>query len=541
MGYTCRHCGHENRAKAKFCADCGQLLPAEVSTPAASTAQTESAASGGSGQVTLSTPPVTALSAPITEGAAFDQTAAAVSDEEITPLDVETVPLIEQAHEFVQVEQAAEQIPLSVRPSSNEQKTPPDPILTEPSSTGASNDEAGNKGDLAAAALTADEAAVEPSILPALPASTVLADRYVVVDSPEDSAGQLIYRVEDHGVCRSCGVIVQATEEEPYCYHCGAHLLQSTLPWPLYRLREVAADPANAALLTWQTHTFALEPLGETAPAGQVTPVAPPFPQGVNLLVGQRSHTGLGRSGADEDSILTLTWAGVHEAKAQPTLGLYVVADGMGGHGDGEVASRMATETIGEFLLTQLMLPLFQGQVRSSDTILETINSAIQAANRRIHEGALARNNDMGSTLTLALTINEQVYIANVGDSRTYLWGRDGLRQITQDHSHVFTLYKNGALSEEGIYIHPRRNEIYRSLGISHPIAVDHFQEQWRPGDILLLCCDGLWEMLRNEGITDVLMMNLGDPQIICDELVSRANMAGGEDNISVIVVRVLA
>ena len=149
--------------------------------------------------------------------------------------------------------------------------------------------------------------------------------------------------------------------------------------------------------------------------------------------------------------------------------------------------------------------------------------------------------NDMGTTLTLALVVDERLYVANIGDSRTYLWGRSGLRQLSQDHSYVFSLYKSNALTEDELYTHPRRNEIFRSLGMSDQVEVDQVQEQLSPGDLLLLCCDGLWEMLHNEGIADVLMLNLGDPQIICDELVNRADLAGGEDNISAIVVRALA
>jgi serine/threonine protein phosphatase PrpC len=102
-------------------------------------------------------------------------------------------------------------------------------------------------------------------------------------------------------------------------------------------------------------------------------------------------------------------------------------------------------------------------------------------------------------------------------------------------------MMQQGLLAEEEIYTHEQRNQIYRSLGISEPVAVDAFHAQLTPGSMLVLCCDGLWEMLRSEGIDDVLMLGLRDPQAICDELVRRANEAGGVDNISVIVVRAQA
>jgi serine/threonine protein phosphatase PrpC len=376
------------------------------------------------------------------------------------------------------------------------------------------------------------------SASPALEVGTLIAERYCVLSSQENGPGQWVYQVEDQGVCRSCGAAVQATEEEPYCFNCGAHLLQSTLLWPVRTLQEIAADADNATFV-WQARAFVLSNPAELE--NQVE-IAAPLANGVNLLVGQRSHVGVSRvGGPDEDSIFVLTTSGIYQSYARPTIGLYIVADGMGGHGDGEVASRTAVETMVNCLMPSLVLPLLQGQAQSPVVITELLNQAIQMANRQIHVGALARNNDMGTTLTLAFVVNDQAYVANIGDSRTYLWGRTGLRQITQDHSHVYTLYKNGALSEEGIYTHPRRNEIYRSLGGGNPVNVDHFQVGLTPGDLLLLCCDGLWEMVRYDGIADVHMLNLGDPQIICDELVSRANHAGGEDNISVVVVRAAA
>jgi protein phosphatase len=147
----------------------------------------------------------------------------------------------------------------------------------------------------------------------------------------------------------------------------------------------------------------------------------------------------------------------------------------------------------------------------------------------------------MGSTLTLALVIDGHAFVANVGDSRTYLWRGGLLQQITEDHSAVYQLYRAGALSEEGIYTHPRRNEITRNMGFRTTVQADYFQVELLPGDLLLLCCDGLWEMLHNDGIADLFLVSYGDPQRICDELVKRANQAGGDDNISVIVVQVQA
>ncbi len=262
--------------------------------------------------------------------------------------------------------------------------------------------------------------------------------------------------------------------------------------------------------------------------------------QGVFLLVGQRSDVGDMRRGqANEDSLFVLTAAAASSSLPGPTLGLYLVADGMGGHMDGEIASRTACEVIASDLLTALNLPTLGGY--TPDTVLELIDGALHNANHQIYAAAAADGSNMGTTAVLALVIDDQAYFANAGDSRAYLWRAGELNQITEDHSHVYTLVKNGLIDEDAIYTHPRRNEIFRSLGAAPVVDVECFQAALVPGDLLLLCSDGLWEMLRREGITDVLELNLGDPQVICDELVRRANLAGGDDNITVVAVRVVA
>ena len=355
-----------------------------------------------------------------------------------------------------------------------------------------------------------------------------------------------MYHVQDRGVCRACGAPAYAAAEEPYCSNCGGHLELLSLPWHLCHLQEIAS-PADPDLhLSWEGRTFSVvdgddnhwahEHLADEHRAGG------PFPQGSYLLAGQRSDVGDGRAGrANEDSIYVLTMIAVTNSLASPTVGLYLVADGMGGHMDGEVASRTACEVISADLLAALGLPAWQGFPPDADSMIELIEGAVQRANSHIHDAAAARNSNMGTTVVLALVVEDQVFLANVGDSRAYLWGREGLGQITDDHSHVFALKQKGLIEEDAIYTHPRRNEIYRSLGAAPAVEVDCFHATLMPGDLLLLCSDGLWEMLRNDGIADVLQMNLGDPQVICDELVNRANGAGGDDNISVVVVVVRA
>ena len=381
---------------------------------------------------------------------------------------------------------------------------------------------------------------------------TMVAGRYYLLAGAAGAAGHLVYAAEDHGVCRACGVEASATDDEPYCSNCGAELLQLSSPWPACRLEEITAVNGDPHI-TWQGHTFVVvtdnladlsaepgaepdhEPVGETGAAAGCE-----FAQDVFLLAGQRSDVGNTRRGqANEDSLCVLTAAAVSNSLTHLTLGLYLVADGMGGHMDGEIASRTACEVITAGLLAALALPTLAGF--SPLTVQELIQDALQNANHQIYAAAAAAGSNMGTTAVLALVVGDQAYFANVGDSRGYLWRAGELHQLTEDHSHVYTLYKHDLIDEDAIYTHPRRNEIYRSLGAAPGVEVDCSQAALVPGDLLLLCSDGLWEMLRRAGITDVLELNLGDPQGICDELVRRANLAGGDDNITVVVVRVVA
>ncbi|MBX3012418.1 MAG: serine/threonine-protein phosphatase [Caldilineaceae bacterium] len=375
---------------------------------------------------------------------------------------------------------------------------------------------------------------------PLLTDGDIIADRYWIISSRQTETEETIYLVADHGVCRSCGAVISATEEEQYCFECGAHLRDSNLPWPTLHLRTLPPVPTDSAdapapFFTWNGYPFEQFTEAETL-------VPPPtFTRGVHLLVGQRSDVGILRTDRpDEDSVFTLTLSSIYDSQARPTIGLYLVADGMGGHGDGEIASRIAVETISDHLLEKLILPSRHTGL-SAEAITSHLDEAIQLAHYRIVKEAAARQNEMGTTITMAFVADEMAYIANVGDSRTYRWHEQGLQQISEDHSVVYQLVKRGLLTSEEIYSHPRRNEILRSLGMAAPVRVDQFQVRLAPGNLLLLCCDGLWEMTRNEGIEEVFLQGFQDPQVICDELIRRANQAGGEDNISVIVIRMSA
>jgi len=210
------------------------------------------------------------------------------------------------------------------------------------------------------------------------------------------------------------------------------------------------------------------------------------------------------------------------------------VADGMEGHEGGEIASGMAVRFVADFVMHRLLD--LAGAPLDPETLLR---EAIQGANQAVRQAAQERGTDMGTTVTAALVLGNRAYIANVGDSRTYLIGAAGeVRRVTTDHSLVESLVAVGMIQPEEVYTHPQRNEVYRNLGDKPQVEVDTFVERLRPGDVLLLCSDGLWEMVQDPFDIAALVHNAASPQAASEALVRAANEGGGEDNIAVIVVR---
>jgi protein phosphatase len=169
------------------------------------------------------------------------------------------------------------------------------------------------------------------------------------------------------------------------------------------------------------------------------------------------------------------------------------------------------------------------------------LQQAVQEANREILRYGERKSSarGLGSTVTAVLIQNDQAYIANIGDSRTYLLRGGRLTALTQDHSLVAKLVESKQITPEEVYTHPQRNLIYRSLGAGHKnIEVDIVLHELCPNDVLLLCSDGLWEMVRHQDLENTLK-GQGDPQTICDKLIALANKNGGEDNITALVVHV--
>jgi len=214
-------------------------------------------------------------------------------------------------------------------------------------------------------------------------------------------------------------------------------------------------------------------------------------------------------------------------------LGLLMVADGMGGHAGGEVASAMAIATIASSV---------QGQLRGPEQCAPTaalLQAAIRAADEAIWTQARTHRKlrGMGTTVVLALCQGEQVHLAHVGDSRAYLLHGGRLRQLTEDHSVVAQLIKAGQLTPRQARAHRLRHQITRSVGNGKAVA-ELRCVTWHPGDHLLLCSDGLTTMVADRHLQALLLQAGGDVQAACEALVARANAQGGEDNISVMLAQ---
>jgi protein phosphatase len=219
-----------------------------------------------------------------------------------------------------------------------------------------------------------------------------------------------------------------------------------------------------------------------------------------------------------------------------PERGLYAVADGMGGHAAGEVASRLAIES-----LSASMTPTLEKGPADATEAARELGEAFQAGNRKICEEMLTRAEwrGMGTTIVAMLVLGDEAIIGHVGDSRAYLL-RDGrLHRLTGDHSWVHEQVRLGMMTDEEAHKHPMRNIVTRALGNRNELQVDLAREKPRPGDTFLLCSDGLNSMLSDDEISAALVPHATDPERACHALVDAANQAGGDDNVTVVVLRV--
>ncbi|HJU64942.1 MAG TPA: Stp1/IreP family PP2C-type Ser/Thr phosphatase [Gemmatimonadaceae bacterium] len=244
----------------------------------------------------------------------------------------------------------------------------------------------------------------------------------------------------------------------------------------------------------------------------------------MQLAVAARTDTGMIRSG-NEDSYF---------AEANRERGLFVVADGMGGHAAGEVASEMAVQIVAR----ELSLIAHASTTEISDKLAQ----ALKRANVAIYERTIAEvdKQGMGTTASVLMLSDGKYLIGQVGDSRVYLLRDGALRQLTKDHSYVQEQVDAGFLTPEQARYHPYSNVITRCVGASAEVEPDTYEGEVKKGDVFLVASDGLTGMVDDRRLLQLLMAR-ASPQRIVDALISEANGRGGLDNITAVLVQVLS
>jgi protein phosphatase len=253
---------------------------------------------------------------------------------------------------------------------------------------------------------------------------------------------------------------------------------------------------------------------------------APHIQVGYGLSTGkQRTH--------NEDAFFTLTTMFSYNETELP-FGLYIVADGMGGHKNGEIASELAIRTVVGTILSEIYAPLMGLNPKPSElSFREVFHVGIEKANEEI----ITKSYGGGTTLTAILIIGDQMTIAHVGDSRVYSVDKSGrLEPLTRDHSLVKRLQELGQITPEEAAIHPQRNVLYRALGQGEPFEPEIISSPRPETGSLLVCSDGLWNIVGPDGMRAIIKSGVS-VQDICDRLIDAANDAGGPDNISAILV----
>ncbi len=280
---------------------------------------------------------------------------------------------------------------------------------------------------------------------------------------------------------------------------------------------------------TTSRHAGARVPGGTEKSVHTVQPV-------LALQVGTDTDPGLRRKHVPNEDTLFVTHGTIPSVSSVPTpFALFVVADGMGGHAHGQEASRLAVDT-----LTRSVCGFLSSQHRRPDAFLPGLIEGVRSANQAVYQRNQEQRDNMGTTMTAALIIDTTAYVAHAGDSRCYLYRPSaGLSQITHDHSIVAALVDVNVIQPDDIYTHPMRNLIYRSLGEKATVEVDGSTAPLAAGDILLLCSDGLWEMVRDPQIAAILSESAPDPSRTAHTLIQAALAGGGEDNVSAVVVQV--
>jgi PPM family protein phosphatase len=249
------------------------------------------------------------------------------------------------------------------------------------------------------------------------------------------------------------------------------------------------------------------------------------------FVIGSAQSTGLER-GHNEDALFVMASSSAGE-ESLPEFGIFIVADGMGGHRAGEIASAVSVRTLAHRITSESIVHLFDPEANESGRSLEDLmRQAMQDSNQVVVE----RVPGGGTTLTAVVLIENNVTIGHVGDSRAYEISHDQITPLTRDHSLVERLVELGQITTEEAAVHPQRNVLYRAIGQGSNLEVDVTSHTISPGSYLLICSDGLWGVVPELMLQQIVLSAI-NPQAACEQLVEAANAAGGPDNITAVLV----
>lgn len=251
------------------------------------------------------------------------------------------------------------------------------------------------------------------------------------------------------------------------------------------------------------------------------------------FIIGCGQSAGLQRD-HNEDTIFSMSSILADGVNDVP-FGLCVVADGMGGHLNGEIASGVAVRTVARYLVTKIYTHLLQ---QNPDPMEESLQETIEHAVNEVQKNVVRYAPGGGTTLTIALILGEQVTIAHVGDSRAYFIYPDGrIQRLTKDHSLVQRMVDLEEITEAEAQKHPHRNVLLKAIGQSEPVYPDVQTHQVPKSGHMMLCSDGLWGVVPEPDLYRCIASE-DDPAIACQHMVEAANKNGGPDNISVVLVK---
>ena len=289
-----------------------------------------------------------------------------------------------------------------------------------------------------------------------------------------------------------------------------------------------------AATMSFLRKLLGLENGTHPPPAANPETVSPnPISMPPGIQVGKKTDVGLQREN-NQDSLFTVASYIEADGRTEP-FGIFIVADGMGGYKGGEKASSIAARTAAKYLIHNILLPDLVPEHHAPQTpINELLTEAVMAANHAVLRDAP----ESGTTLTIAVIIDHQAYFAHVGDTRAYIF-RDGeLHQITQDHSVVARMVEVGQLTPEEALTHKNRNVLYRALGQGENLEVETYIQSLQANNHLLICSDGLWNMVPDGEIVRLLSGTTSLDASV-EQFIDLANHNGGDDNITAILVSI--